>query len=215
MLYLFLDESGDLGFDFVQKKPSEHFVVTILAIKGDNNRKKLAKAVFRTLHKKLDPKNRAKASQELKGMDTSLQIKRYFMKQAELVDFSLYTVILPKRKLFSCLSKNKAKIYDFATQVLLKSIPLEEAKQKVVLILDRSKNKHSVKEFNEYTFTNLKSRLNRRISIIIHHYDSQAVGELQAVDLFAWGIFRKYEKNDMEWYKLYKDRIQLEHVLKP
>lgn len=110
--------------------------------------------------------------------------------------------------------EDKAQIYDFVTQELLKAIPLEEAKQKVVLILDRSKNKHAVKEFNEYTFANLKNRLNGKVPLIIHHYDSQAVGELQAADLFAWGIFRKHEKNDTEWYKLYKNRIQLEHVFK-
>ena len=39
MLYLFLDESGDLGFDFVQKKPSNYFVIAILTVKGSNNRK--------------------------------------------------------------------------------------------------------------------------------------------------------------------------------
>lgn len=39
MLYLYLDESGDLGFDFFAKKPSRFFTVTILAIKGvENNR---------------------------------------------------------------------------------------------------------------------------------------------------------------------------------
>ncbi len=29
MLYLYLDESGDLGFDFVNKKPTKHFVISI------------------------------------------------------------------------------------------------------------------------------------------------------------------------------------------
>ena len=32
MLFLYLDESGDLGFDFVNKKPSRYFVVTVLAV---------------------------------------------------------------------------------------------------------------------------------------------------------------------------------------
>lgn len=45
MLYLYLDESGDLGFDFVNKKPSEHFTVCVLAIKGAENDRALSKAV--------------------------------------------------------------------------------------------------------------------------------------------------------------------------
>jgi len=44
MWYLYLDESGDLGFDFINKKPSKFFTVTILAIRGQNN-KQLLKAV--------------------------------------------------------------------------------------------------------------------------------------------------------------------------
>jgi hypothetical protein len=34
MIFLYLDESGDLGFDFVNKRPSKYFVVTVLAYKG-------------------------------------------------------------------------------------------------------------------------------------------------------------------------------------
>ncbi|MEK6700308.1 MAG: hypothetical protein AABZ10_14850 [Nitrospirota bacterium] len=34
MLYLYLDESGDLGFDFFAKKPSKYFTVTVLAVSG-------------------------------------------------------------------------------------------------------------------------------------------------------------------------------------
>ncbi len=34
MLYLYLDESGDLGFDFINKKPSSFFTICVLAIRG-------------------------------------------------------------------------------------------------------------------------------------------------------------------------------------
>jgi len=213
MLYLFLDESGDLGFDFVQKKPSEHFVVTILAIKGDENRKKLAKAVSRTLRKKLNPKNKSKAPQELKGMDTSLTVKRYFLKQTESIDFKLYAVVIPKRKLFFKLAEDKAKIYDLITHKLLEHVPFNEAQQKVTLVLDRSKDKRTVQEFNESTSTHLKKRLDQKVPFKIYHYNSQNVHELQAVDLFAWGIFRKHEKQDVAWYKLFSKRIHIEQIL--
>ena len=44
MLYLYLDESGDLGFDFFAKKPSKYFTVTVMLVQGTENRKKIAKA---------------------------------------------------------------------------------------------------------------------------------------------------------------------------
>jgi len=40
MWFLYLDESGDLGFDFVNRKPSKFFTITILAIKGIDNEKR-------------------------------------------------------------------------------------------------------------------------------------------------------------------------------
>ena len=54
MWFLYLDESGDLGFDFVNKKPSRFFAVTILALRGQENNKALAKAVQKTLSRKLN-----------------------------------------------------------------------------------------------------------------------------------------------------------------
>ena len=53
MLYLYLDESGDLGFDFVNKKPSEHFTIAVLAVKGHDNNRAIASAVRMTIRRKL------------------------------------------------------------------------------------------------------------------------------------------------------------------
>jgi len=33
---------------------------------------------------------------------------------------------------------------------------------------------------------------------------------LQAVDLFCWGIYRKYEHGDVQWYKQYANKILFE-----
>jgi hypothetical protein len=38
---------------------------------------------------------------------------------------------------------------------------------------------------------------------------------LQAVDLFSWGIFRKYEKNNTEWFDLFKGKIKYDAVYLP
>jgi hypothetical protein len=54
MWYLYLDESGDLGFDFVNKKPSKFFTVAILAIAGQQANRKLIKSVKVVLRRKLN-----------------------------------------------------------------------------------------------------------------------------------------------------------------
>ncbi len=75
MLYLYLDESGDLGFDFVNKKPSKYFTITILAVRGYKENRTLLKAVGRTLKRKLNPKRKRKRLvSELKATKTTLEI---------------------------------------------------------------------------------------------------------------------------------------------
>lgn len=53
MFYLYLDESGDLGFDFVNKKPSKFFTIAILVLNGIDRNRTLINAVKHTLKRKL------------------------------------------------------------------------------------------------------------------------------------------------------------------
>ncbi|MEW6618278.1 MAG: DUF3800 domain-containing protein [bacterium] len=52
MLYLYLDESGDLGFDFVNKRPSKYFTIAILVVKGYEENRLLLKVVKKTLSRR-------------------------------------------------------------------------------------------------------------------------------------------------------------------
>jgi len=81
------------------------------------------------------------------------------------------------------------------------------------LIIDKSKSKPEIREFNDYIFKNLRDRVNPKIQVNINHLDSKLVHELQAIDMFAWGIFWKHEKRDIKWYKLFQARkIKFEKV---
>ncbi len=51
MAYIFLDESGNLGFDFKKKKTTKFFVITFLFVKNRNSLNKIVKKVFRDLTK--------------------------------------------------------------------------------------------------------------------------------------------------------------------
>lgn len=51
-MIIFLDESGDLGFDFSRKKTTKKFIITLLVCNSDSVRKEFTKAVRRTLKNK-------------------------------------------------------------------------------------------------------------------------------------------------------------------
>ncbi len=71
MWWLYLDESGDLGFDFVNKKPSEFFTICILATSHRETNSRMKTAVKRTLRRKLNHKAKRVVT-ELKGVFFSL-----------------------------------------------------------------------------------------------------------------------------------------------
>jgi len=74
---IFLDESGDLGFDFRKRKTTKKFVITLLVCNSDAARKEFTKAVMRTLKNKLNQKKKnSRQITELKGINTTLEIKR-------------------------------------------------------------------------------------------------------------------------------------------
>lgn len=208
MLYLYLDESGDLGFDFITKKPSNFFTICILVVKGAEGRKRIIKMVERTLRRKLNPRNkRRRLVQELKAASTTLQIKEYFYRNIKNVDFSIYCLTLNKKRVYVNLINDKSRIYNWVARMLLDRIDFSGAETQVNLIIDKSKSKPEIAEFDKYVLGNLKSKIDPRIPLNIVHRDSQEDLCLSAADLFSWGVFRKYDKKDEDWYNIYKSKI--------
>ena len=80
MLYLYLDESGDLGNQKQSPGASRYFIITVLKIADLKTLKSIEKAVVRTLKYKLGGKQakRRDPIAELKGAKTVLSVKQYF-----------------------------------------------------------------------------------------------------------------------------------------
>lgn len=209
MWYLYLDESGDLGFDFVNKNPTDYFTVTILAVQGVDNNRRLINAVKHTIKRKLNPKHkRIRLAEELKGSSSTLEVKRYFFEQARKIPFTLFALTLNKRKVYERLTREKERVYNYIARKVLDKIRFENAKVKIDLIVDRSKGKKEIREFNQYVFNQLQARIAPNVPLNIEHRNSIVYKGLQAADLFCWGIFRTYEKNDHEWFSLFKEKIK-------
>ncbi|MDP2586743.1 MAG: DUF3800 domain-containing protein [Candidatus Komeilibacteria bacterium] len=212
MWYLYLDESGDLGFDFVNKKPSKFFTVTILALSNQSANRQLNKAVKVTLRRKLNrPKHQKRLVQELKGTGTTLEVKKYFYQKVKNIKFGVYSVTLNKKKVFERLTKEKARVYNYIARKVLDQIPFEKNNNdRVELILDRSMAKPEIAEFNSYIRRQLEGRLSPQIPLDIYHWLSHENFGLQAADLFCWGIFQKYERQGRAWYDIFAEKIRLD-----
>ena len=145
MWYLYLDESGDLGFDFENKTPSQYFTVTILALRTPVNNRSLINAVKKTLRRKVNPKRKRKrTTPELKGSRTSLEVKEYFFRQVSGIRFAIYSLTLNKRRLYPELQYKKEITYNYLARLILDEIPFEHAQTRVSLIMDRRKTPREI-----------------------------------------------------------------------
>jgi hypothetical protein len=210
MFFLYLDESGDLGFDFFAKKPSKFFSVTVLTVDGIETNRRLINAVKKTIKRKL-PKGQA----EMKGAKDSIGVKEYFYRQVSAIPYDIYSVTLNKRRVYDRLARQKDRVYNFIARNVLERIPVEKASTRMEVIIDRSKSKKEIREFNEYIIHHIKGRIDPLVPLDVYHWPSHENLGLQAVDTFSWGIFRKYEKKDYTWFNVFKGKVRYDTVYLP
>ncbi len=217
-MFIFLDESGDLGFDFTKKSPTNIFAITLLTCKNETTVKDFQKAVNRTLKNKINHKaNKKSIKNELKGSETTIASKEYFLRQVLAnPNWDIYCILLNKQKLMQKLNQppvHKNIYNNLARQVLEKVDFNHSLLKKVNLIVDRSKNSKEIIEFNRYVADHLAGLLGANTKLIIDHQTSTENAGVQSVDLFSWGVFKKYETQDTKWYSLFKSRIKIELIV--
>jgi len=211
-MVIFLDESGDLGFDLSKRGASRKFVITLLVCDNDATAKAIQVAVKRTLKNKLNhKKSKSRFIHELKGTGTTIAVKQYFYRHLPENGWKIYTAALNKSRVKSHLTDKvgKKKLYNFLSHFILKQVPLLSGHD-VRLVVDKCKNSAEMKDFNGYLESQLEALMPLESRLHINHERSQENTGLQAVDLFCWGVYRKYEHGDNEWYQVYERSIGFE-----
>jgi len=217
MKYLYLDESGDLGFDFVNKKPSKYFTIAILVVNGQSENRRLIKGVEKTLARKLNPRGkRERIVHELKGTGTGIDIKKYFYQQIQDIDFCIYALTLNKRRVYESLADDKERVYNFIARQVVDKIPLGQNNEtRIEFILDRCKTKPEIEGFNRYIRNQLQSCIDPKIPLDIFHHASHENRVLQVCDMFCWGIFQKHERGREDWYAVFNGKIRYDGIYLP
>ncbi len=214
-MIIYLDESGNLGFDFSKAGTSKTFIITLLVCNDRESVNGFKTAVRRTLKHKINKKKGAFNARELKGSETLYGVKAYFYRQLPQDGWCIYSVVLDKQRLLASMVKlpEKKKIYNFLARFILEKLPLSTVDSpNVMLVVDRSKGKEEIYEFNEYVTNHLEGLLPLNVTLYISHEQSHDNTGLQAVDSFCWGIFKRHETGDEEWYAMFKERVDGEFI---
>jgi hypothetical protein len=210
----FLDESGDLGFDFEEKNPSRFLTISVLVANGLENARALRRAVQKTLGRKVN-RRKKKPEQELKGCWTDLAVKQYFYNCIAERDFGIYALSLDKQRVVAAPSSGSAdrdQLYTRLARSVVRAIPIDSTTEEIQLIVDKSKGKAKITEFDLAITDEIQSKLNLQARLTIYHADSVRDRGLSAADLFCWGIFRKHEYDDTEWFDVFSDKVKLDEI---
>lgn len=210
MSYLFLDESGDLGFDFTKDKTTKYFIITCLF--ADNKRpiEKVVRKVHRTLRRTHIRKSGG-IIHAYREDDVTRQRTLKWLNEKECIAMAIY---LNKSKVYTTLQEEQTILYNYVTNILLDRIFSRNyiKTDSVQLVASkRETNKFLNENFTNYVTKQINKNNGSKVQVVIKT-PHQEKG-LQAVDFISWAIFRKYEYGDDSYYNLIKESIVEENAL--
>ncbi len=211
MAYIFMDESGCLGFDFSKPKTSQNFIITFLLVNNANILDKIVAKTFRSIPSK---KRRSHAGTlHCNKEDNKTRTKLFSLLKDK--DISVMVISLNKNRVYSKLQDEKTILYNYVTNILLDRV----ARKKLLPISDKITLIASRRETNRFLNENFKHYLEtqnsktRKILLNVIIKPASAEKGLQVVDFLSWAVFRKYEHQDDYFYNMIKNLIVEESAL--
>jgi hypothetical protein len=212
MSYIFLDESGDLGFDFSKTKTTKYFMVTLLF----SDKKRPIERIIRDIHRGLRKKYKMRDGMIHARKEEPATCARICKRMAEN-DCRVMTIYLNKKRVYTKLQNEKAILYNYIVNILLDRIltrGLIDKNGPIILVASR----RETNKFLNLNFVNyLKQRTlsNHKLDIGIKIKTPFEEKGLQAADVLSWAIFRKYEYGDDSYYNVIRKIIAEESPLFP
>ena len=211
MSYIFMDESGNLGFNFDKRGTTSYFLITFLFSRSKRPIEKCVKKVHLSLRKKY------KKIGVLHAYIEEPVTKRRLLSLLAEKDCKIMTILLNKKKVYTKLQDEKPVLYNYVTNILLDRIftkKLIQSDDSIKIIASRKEtNKFLNKNFKSYLHSQLAANYKVKVSISVKTPAEQKA--LQAVDFVSWAIFRKYEYKDDTYYNLIRGKIVEENTLFP
>jgi len=197
-MFIYLDESGDLGF---RTGGSKYFVITFISV---TNNLQLERTI-----REVKSKYGLHSNYEIKGSSTTARIKNELLQKISKLNIEIYSIVMNKSKVFSRIRDDKNILYNYVLGLIL--VPYIINQQDVNILVDRRtvsvRSGFKLDDYLEYKvwYENLAD-----VNMNISHEDSKHNLGIQAVDVISYAIFRKYESGDVSYYDLIRHRIKKE-----
>lgn len=206
MAYIYMDESGDLGFNDYELN-SKFFIITFLIA---NNEKEISN-VMKNLYKWMEGKKvrRKKSAFFHANQEWKSSVKRA-LDLASRRDIRVVSLVLQKDIISRKDKENIHSLYNKAVWYLLEQCERRNYltyKDKHYFIASRKETK---RQLNENFISYLESSHSDLLDIDIIIDNPSQVKWLELVDPISFAIYQKYEYWDLELYSVIKNKIILE-----
>jgi tetrahydromethanopterin S-methyltransferase subunit F len=189
---VYIDESGDLGFDFTRKQTSKHLTIAAVATQDPVGIKRLVRST----------RERAglSARDELKGGVTTERIQALLLDGLSRLPIRIRAFTIYRPNVYETLWRDRNIFYNYCAGKAL--TPLLKECADAVLYWDarqvRTGARLAVDAYIKYKLW-VQERAHTRLQI--HHVDSKAVARVQVADLVAHAIFVAWEREDCTLYR--------------
>jgi hypothetical protein len=211
MSYIFMDESGDLGFDLAKRKTSRFFIVTFVLARDRSDLDRMVKKIFRGLNRNgINHRNGTLHAHK----ESPKTVRRLLSLFSEKKKASIIVIYLEKGKMRVSPRNQKHALYNHITNTLLDRVfakKLISTTEKVRIIASRRETSKFLNgNFSSYLKDEAGAKHGLDIEVTI---TSPSDKGLQVADAVCWAIFRKHEYGDASYYDIIKAEIVEENPL--
>ena len=207
MAYIYMDESGDLGFDITKWRTSKFFVITFLITKDEKTPNIIMKKSFNWMkHKKI--KIKWWVFHAFSHLESTIQ---KVLNIAIEYDISIMTLVLDKRKVYSYTNSEKHVLYNIIVNKLLDAVinkNLVSDKDEIIHFI--ASRRETSKTLNEQFVNYLKNKHKDQPNIIFEIKTPHQSKGLQLVDTISFSIYKKYENSNSNFYEIFEKKIKIE-----
>jgi hypothetical protein len=204
-MYVYLDESGDLGFE---QRSTRYFTIAFVIVEDP--------IPFRRCVKAVKIRNRIPRGVELKGNTTRKVIKEDLLNRFLQLDMEVHAITVKKENVEPKLRRDTNILYNYTVGLsLVERILQEPTGIRVVITVDRRITSiTSGFKFNEYLKYKIWYEKERQdINLEIYHLDSHETYALQGIDVICNSIFRKYNSNNYDLFNILQDKVKSDRRL--
>jgi hypothetical protein len=199
MKYIYLDESGDVGFDFCKKGTSRYFVISFIITDSKRELMQVVKKIFTGLSKSDIKQNHGVLHASYEKNITRIKLLKHLSRKNILISvicIDKYNIIIPE---------NSHNFYSSIVSEMINHLYLDgilQTDEHINLIASRRETNVGLNErFSKLIIRNSQTQAVITVKITKPSDDKG----LQAVDFTSWAFWQKYEHHNNQYADIITD----------